>query len=431
MKFKLIALLLIFASFSVQASEKTQLPSPLTLDYVLNLPANMSPSVLAKQAAFYKSEAQLKESQALDSFSLGLQARLGQREFNGERQNHHLAALHFGLPLYDFGKTQKLNQAWLLDSEARSLVVAAAENEFRLMLMQAYFNVLLADINYRVENEAMAIAFVTLDKVREDHALGRVSDVMLYDYEKNYQQAFVKRQRAQTNLRRSRMLLANTMGRSDAVISRLEMPRFDQIPDELATVEYFLEKALSNNVEIRSYQQAELAAHKRLASVKAGKMPSLRADAWVGQLSSYPDVREGHWHAEISMSMPLFDSGLNRARLHREAFQVRLVEADRLAAEQKIREQVTDLFFELALLNVEQQAVEASKTFAAFNMDYKRALYENEQQSDFGDALVKISQADYDALAFELKRVMLWAQMAFLTGSDASFLLPTKPSENN
>ncbi|UQB43023.1 TolC family protein [Thiomicrospira microaerophila] len=431
MKFKLITSLLIFASFSIQASEKTQLPSPLTLDYVLNLPASMSPSVLAKQAAFYKSEAQLKESQALDSFSLGLQARLGQREFNGERQNHHLAALHFGLPLYDFGKTQKLNQAWLLDSEARSLAVEAAENEFRLMLMQAYFNVLLADMNYRVENEAMAIAFVTLDKVREDHALGRVSDVMLYDYEKNYQQAFVQRQRAQTNLRRTRMLLANTMGRSDAVISRLEMPRFNQIPDELARVELFLEKALANNVEIRSYQQAELAAQKRVASVKASKMPSLRADAWVGQLSSYPDVREGHWHAEISMSMPLFDSGLNRARLDREASQVKLVEADRLAAEQKIREQVTDLFFQLALLNVEEQAVEASKTFAAFNMDYKRALYENEQQSDFGDALVKISQADYDALAFELKRVMLWAQMAFLTGSDASFLLPTQPSENN
>lgn len=331
--------------------------------------------------------------------------------------------MHFGLPLYDFGQTEKLSQAWLLDAQAQSLAVEAAENEFRLMLMQAYFNVLLADMNYRVENEAMAIAFVTLDKIREDHALGRVADVKLYQYEKDYQQAFVTRQRAQANLRRSRMLLANTMGRADAVISRVELPQFANIPTDMERVEVYLEQAVTNNHEILSLKHSQLAGQQRIGSAQAAKKPRFRADAWVGQLSSYPEVREGHWHAEVSMSMPLFDSGLIQSRVERERAQLQQAQAERMAAEQKVRQQVTDLFFQLSLLNVEQQAIDASKIFAAFNMDYKRALYENEQQSDFGDALVTISQADYDALAFELKRTLLWAQMAFATGGDASFIV--------
>lgn len=420
MKRTLISSLFLLSSFGVQANQLDPLPTPLTLEYVLSLPSTMSPEVLAAQANQYKTQALMKQNQAQEGLAINLQARLGQREFNNERQNHHLGAVHFGLPLYDFGQTDKLNQAWLLDTQARETAMKTAENEFRLMLMQAYFNVLLADLAYRVENEAMAIAFVTLDKVREDHAIGRVSDVTLYEHEMAYSQAFVKRQNAQTNLRRSRMLLANTMGRSDAIISRIDLPRFENLPSELEKVEDYLARALDKNPEILAGQHAVEANRYRMESVKASRKPEIRADAWVGQLSSYPEVREGHWQAEISMRMPLFDSGLTQAKLAQAQAETTQTQAQLVAAEQRVREQVTNLYFQLVSLNVEQQAVEASKTFAGFNMDYKRALYENEQQSDFGDALVRISQADYDALAFELKRALLWSQMLFATGEDLS-----------
>lgn len=420
MKRTLISSLFLLSSVGVQADQLEPLPTPLTLDYVLSLPAVMSPEVLAAQASQFKTEALLKQNQAQDGLVVNLQARLGQREFNNERQNHHLAALHFGLPLYDFGQTDRLNQAWLLDTQARDMAIKTAENEFRLMLMQAYFNVLLADLAYRVENEAMAIAFVTLDKVREDHAIGRVSDVKLYEHEMAYSQAFVKRQNAQTDLRRSRMLLANTMGRSDAIISRIDVPKLENLPTELEKVEDYLARALEKNPEIVAGQQAVNANQYRIESVKASRKPEIRADAWVGQLSSYPEVREGHWQAEVSMRMPLFDSGLTQSKMAKAQADITQARAQLNAAERKVREQVTNLYFQLVNLNVEQQAVEASKTFAGFNMDHKRALYENEQQSDFGDALVRISQADYDELAFELKRALLWSQMLFATGEDLS-----------
>ena len=54
--------------------------------------------------------------------------------------------------------------------------------------MQAFFNVILADYQYRVQNEAMAVAYVTLDKAKDRHALQQISDVnylkLQNDYEK-------------------------------------------------------------------------------------------------------------------------------------------------------------------------------------------------------------------------------------------------------
>ena len=75
-----------------------------------------------------------------------------------------------------------------------------------------------------------------------------------------------------------------------------------------------------------------------------------------------------------------------------------------------------NLYFDLELLAVEKQAVAASQTAADFNLDYKRALYENEQQTDLGDAMVRISQTHYDTLSFNLNSALLWAKMQALTG---------------
>ncbi|MBE0493615.1 MAG: TolC family protein [Thiomicrospira sp.] len=410
--------LLFICAWSSSYAEQEPLPTPLTLDYVLDLPTSMSPEVMRQQARLLQAQGHRAELNAQDRVQFDLQARLGKREFMGEGQDYNMAALHMGLPLYDFGRTANQDQAWLWDTKARQYQLQAIEKQFRLDLMQAYFNVLLADIHYRVENEAMAIAYVTLDKVQENHEIGRESDANLYASEESYQKAFVKRQQAQANLRRSRMLLANAMGRSDAVISRVSLPDWSNLPEKLLKVEDYLALALDHNPQVLAMKQAFEASGYRVEGARAGKRPEIRADAWIGQLSSYPDVREGHYHAEVSINVPLYDGGLTKSRVDRERAQRQQIQANLYQAQQQIREQVTNLYFELSLLDVEKQAVQAGQTFADFNLDYKRAIYENELQADLGDAMVRISQAHYDALAFDLKRALLWAKMQALTGQD-------------
>lgn len=419
--------LIFLGLYGVSYAQPEPLPTPLTLDYVLDLPATMSPQVMKQKARLLQAQAQQAEVNAQDRVQFDLQARLGKREFLGEHQDYNMAALHMGLPLYDFGRSANQDQAWLFDTKANQYQLEALETQYRLDLMQAYFNVLLADLNYRVENEAMAIAYVTLDKIQENYELGRESDVNLYAAEEQYQKVLVKRQQAQADLRRSRMLLANAMGRSDAIISRVSLPDLSRLPEKLLKVEDYLALAMELNPQILALKQVYEASGYRVESARAGKRPEIRADAWLGQLSSYPDVREGHYHAEVSLNVPLFDSGLTKSRVDRERAQRQEVQADLYQIQQQVRDQVTNLYFQLSLLEVEKQAVQAGQTFADYNIDYKRAIYENELQTDLGDAMVRISQAHYDALAFDLKRALLWSKMQALTGQNN--LSEAKPNQ--
>lgn len=415
-RFTLVSLTCLMSALSVQAEEAEPLPTPLTLEYVLELPARMSPSVLRQQASVLQAQAQQMEVTAQDSLNFDLQGRLGKREFRNENQDYNLAALHMGLPLYDFGRTTASEQAWSLDAKANEYRLESIEQQFRLDLMRAYFNVLLAEVRYRVENEAMAIAYVTLDKIREAHELGLASDTELYENEENYQKVLLKRQRALTDLRRLPMLLVNAMGRTDAILPDLTLPELIGPPETLLELEDYLRLALDNNPDILAAKQAYDASQYRVESAQAGARPVIRADAWVGQLSSYPEVREGHWQAQVSIDFPLYDGGLSKSRVDRERAQRLETRAGFLEIEQQVREKIMNLYFQLELLAVEKRAVEASQTAADYNLDYKRAIYENELQTDLGNAMVRITQTDYDALEFNLKRALLWANMQALTG---------------
>ncbi|MDT8451842.1 MAG: TolC family protein [Gammaproteobacteria bacterium] len=415
-RFILVSLASLMSAFSVQAEEAEPLPTPLTLEYVLEQPARMSPTFLRQQASVLQAQAQQMEVTALDSLSFDLLGRLGKREFRNEDQDYNLAALHMGLPLYDFGRTAASEQAWSLDARANEYRLESIEQQFRLDLMRAYFNVLLAEVRYRVENEAMAIAYVTLDKVREAHVIGLASDIELYESEKNYQKVLLKRQRARTDLRRLPMLLVNAMGRTDAILPDLTLPKLTGPPETLLELEDYLRIALDNNPDILAAKQAYDASQYRVESAQAGARPIIRADAWVGQLSSYPEQREGHWQAQVSIDFPLYDGGLNKSQVDRERAQRQETRAGVFEIEQQIREKIMNLYFQLELLAVEKQAVEASQTAADYNLDYKRAIYENELQTDLGNAMVRITQTDYDALEFNLKRALLWAKMQALTG---------------
>lgn len=415
-RFSLAALTCLLSAASIQAQTPEPLPSPLTLEYVLDQPAHMNPEFMRQQARLLQTQAQQTEANAQHSLNFNLQGRLGKREFLNENQDYNLAALHMGLPLYDFGRTTADDQAWSLDTRANEYRLKAIEQQFRLDLMRAYFNVLLADVQYRIDNEAMAIAYVTLDKMREAHELGLASDTELYESEENYQKVLLKRQRALTDLRRLPMLLMNAMGRYSSTVPDLKLPELTGIPESLLDMEYYLNLALQNNLDILAAKQTYDASQYRVESAQAGERPVIRADAWVGQLSSYPEVREGHWQAQVSIDFPLYDGGLTKSRVDRERAQRQQTRADILEAEQRVREQVMNLYFQLELLAVEKQAVAASQAAADFNLDYKRAVYENELQTDLGDAFVRISQTQYDSLAFNFKNALLWAQMQTLTG---------------
>ena len=55
--------------------------------------------------------------------------------------------------------------------------------------MRSFFDVILADLQYARDNEAMAGAYIDADRARDRHELKRLSDVDLLQLEAAYQEA--------------------------------------------------------------------------------------------------------------------------------------------------------------------------------------------------------------------------------------------------
>jgi hypothetical protein len=136
------------------------------------------------------------------------------------------------------------NQAW-----ASSLIGANAAQ--RLEVMQRFFDVLLADLSFARDNEAMAVAFVQLDRARARAELGQFSPLRVAELDAEYQ--MIRRQRAASEAaqRLTRSLLAKALGRPDALPSKLTLPKLpgdDLKPPKLEDV---ITAARADNAHIR------------------------------------------------------------------------------------------------------------------------------------------------------------------------------------
>jgi outer membrane protein TolC len=65
--------------------------------------------------------------------------------------------------LFDFGRSDNAEGAARAVVEARDLDWMDVREQRRIDIMQRYFDVLLADLQYTADNEYMAVAYVTLD----------------------------------------------------------------------------------------------------------------------------------------------------------------------------------------------------------------------------------------------------------------------------
>ena len=97
------------------------------------------------------------------------------------------------------------------------------------------------------DNEAMAIAYVRLDRARNRHELGQTSDLSLLELESGYQ-ALLRRQKAsQARQRATRSRLALVLNHPEQLPAELEYPVLKGSGRELGEVEDLVSRALSDN----------------------------------------------------------------------------------------------------------------------------------------------------------------------------------------
>ncbi len=405
------------------------LPEPLSLGEALRLAGENHPLLSASRADIESLQADAARAYARDDIDIGarLQARFIEPSDVATDQSHNdsRAALFARKQLYDFGRTEALEAAAETRVNGGRLRFSADLTQYRIRVMQAFFDVLIADLTFARDNEAMAVAFVQADRLRDRNELGQVSDSRLLEQQNAYQALRMQRLRAQARQRSSRAKLAQLLNRPDDLPATLAPPPLQENDQALPEYEDLVKAALANNPRVQSLKADLEAARLRIKAERAGARPVLSGS--VSTAAGNRDISSRNpLEVELRLDIPLYRGGRVDAEVARARATMHRLEAELKQLEFDLRQNLLDVWLDIQTLLAQRQQVEVSTDYRALDFDRAQALYELQVKTDFGTALVGQSRAALLAAQTEYALALDWARLSALSGESFSpYLQPT------
>lgn len=139
-----------------------------------------------------------------------------------------------------------------------------AEPAQRLEIMQRFFDVLLADLSFSRDNEAMAVAYIQFDRAEARGELGQFSPLRIAELQAEYQ--LIRRQRAASEAaqRVTRALLASALGHADSLPRELVSPDLAEAESDPPALDTVVERASENNRRISELMDGRSDAEQAL-----------------------------------------------------------------------------------------------------------------------------------------------------------------------
>ena len=325
------------------------------------------------------------------------------------------ARLFAGKRLYDFGRSRALEEGARSTVEARELAFLDARLRRRLEIMARFFDVILADLRYAVDNETMASAYVAFDRGRQRQGLGQVSDVDLLELESRYQQTLVTRTQGQKRQTSTRSQLALALNRPEELPRDLIHPVLTASEREIPDYAPLYEQARVRNPALRAARSETAATRIALAAERARRRPVLSAEAeaawYEREFASRDELR-----ATLNLRIPLYQGGEDSAAVATALARLHEQEARLARAELELRQTVLDLVQEAETQKVALTAAKLKVSYRDLHLDRSRALYEMEVRTDLGDAMTRITEAQWEAAQAEFRLALAWAKIDALTG---------------
>ncbi len=379
------------------------LPQPLSLEQALSLVDTEHPALLQARAEQARAEARLQEVRSEDDFSVLLEGRLQYLEpaeqSSFQESNDSRAQLRVDKRLYDFGYTSAREASAEESVEAARWRGLDARQRQHLRVMKAFFDVLLADLEYARDNEAVAVAYVSLDKQRERHKLGQVSDLELLEKETRYEKLLSRRSASEARQRETRLRLALALNRPGALPAELLMPPVPDMNEPLPEVDELYSMVLQHNPSLQALQHRMAAAQQTLQAAARRYGPVLRGE----MLASHYNRETGAtspFSAALVLEMPLYSGGRDDAETATARAELLDSQARKSRLELELRQQVLDLWLEQEKLRRRAAELAVREEYRDLYLDRSRTLYELERRSDLGDAMVQTS-----AVKLELARI--------------------------
>jgi len=322
--------------------------------------------------------------------------------------------------LYDFGRSSNAELAAQYELNAREIELVTARDNRRLEIMARYFDVLLADMQYTVDNELMSVYYVKFDQGKDRMGQGQLSSVELAELESNYYETLVKRNASAQQQRITRALLANAMNRPGDLPGQLEDPK---LPGNLRTLpdfETLLPILLDNNPRLHAQQDLLAASQKRLESLRADTAPILDAEVQAADYSR-PSTTRDNLSAGVILSWPLYQGSRADSRVARELAQFNRLQAGTEKTKMELTQALLETCLEISQLqNTARDAARKYTEYRDQQLERSRGLYELELKSNLGTSMADTSDAKLRVRRNEYQLALSFARLEALLGKPLS-----------
>ena len=402
-------------------SAKAPLPTPLTLDAAMQSVDQTHPDLIVAQSQIQISNAKLLQADSAYGFRAFI---LGEARYIepsrialDQSQNDSRVALVAQKRLYDFGRTANAEKAAMAEIKSSEWFYKNAVNQYRIAVMESFFNVLLADLQFIRDNEEMSIVYINYDRTQMRNELGQRSDIDVLESQSEYQKVRRQVYTSRNMQRNSRSQLANVLNRPGELVADILEPKLPEVNRPIPEVEPLQEQALSNNPVLIALRAQVEAAEKRVSAARAGYRPTLAGEA---QVSEYNRIAGNYneWEASLILNVPLLNGGKVKADVAQQQAELIRLKAELQKAEMDIQQAVLDNWQMLDTLRIEREEMQALLDYRDLYLDRSRALYEMEVKTDLGDSMVEVSEARLKLARAKFNTALTWARLDALLGKE-------------
>lgn len=415
-------MLLVIPLTSTYADEKKVelLPEPLTLDIALNLIDQQHPDLRYINADLQSSRSNLQQVLSTNDLNINLKATarwIAPPDISvNQTKEDHRVGLFVNKTLHDFGRSASQVDAATQQVVSQNFQYLNARQHQHIVVMQRYFEVVLADLQFYRYNEEMAVAFIQFDRMQVRHKLGQHSEVEVAEKEAEYNRMRRLRTYSQNQQRVTRALLAQALNRPNNLPATVAKPEVDISPRKLPDVEKTQKTVRKNNPALKSLRAKLIAAKNNIQFAQAGDNPIL-----TGGIETFAYNREisssDKWRAQITLDIPLWSGSRVDAAVAKAKSEVYKIEAELAQKELLLEQQVLEILLGLETLKAKYDEVLSAMNFTELSLDESRALYELEVKSDLGLSMVKFSEAERNVVKTSFDIALAWAQLDALSGT--------------
>jgi outer membrane protein TolC len=407
------------AQIANAAEVSRALPSPLTLEYALSLADESHPTLLLSAAEVASAQAERLRVDANYDWDIYIEARA--RYVEPAKSSTDLShddnriGVVVSKDIYDFGKHSAQLRVADYEVDARRFHYLDARTRRRQEIMQRFFDVLLADLFSSRNNEELATAYVSFDRLRQHKEVGQASELLVLEAEARVQRARLVRNQSQAQQRETRARLAEALNRPTELPETLDIPKLAVLSRPIPEVEALQSQAVTNNYLLQAMRTRVAAAEQRIAVARAQDNAVVKGSAeafnYSRDLGANDEVRVG-----VTLTVPIYSGRRDDAVLAHAQAQLQRARAELHLVESEVRQSVLSLWLELDNLRQQREAMVALRRFRELNLDRSRALYELEVKADLGDAMVLMTDAEYLSAQTDYKMVHAWLKLDSLTG---------------